>query len=118
MGIFVHLVGFTTGIVGPGLIYLLSKDDFTRENARNALNWQLFLIPVFLVMAIGILVAVELSNRVEIPDALELVFAIPVPILLAVMALLSLSTFVLPVIATAKAIIGKAWQYPLAPEFI
>src|SRR6056297_2971170 len=73
LGIFVHLVGFTTGIIGPGVIYFLSKDNFTRENARNALNWQLFLIPVFLVMATGILVAVEVSNRIEIPDALELV---------------------------------------------
>lgn len=118
LGIFVHLIGFATGLVGPGLVYLVSENEFTRANARNALNWQLFLAPVFVGIIVFLVGGMGVSSLGTIPEALELALFVPLSLLLAVAFVLSLLTFVFPVVATAKAILGEAWEYPLAPEFV
>ncbi|WP_242611580.1 DUF4870 domain-containing protein [Natrinema hispanicum] len=65
-GIFVHLLGLGTGFVFPAVIYLVSKRDFTRENARNAFNWQLLFTGTFAAL-LGI-VAVGLAIDSWAPD--------------------------------------------------
>lgn len=59
-----HITGLLISVIGPATIYATSDDDFVKENARRALNWQIsmiiysfisfllifFVIGVFLVM--------------------------------------------------------------------
>ncbi len=37
-GILIHFLAIPTGVVGAGLLYLLAADEFTKRNARNALD--------------------------------------------------------------------------------
>jgi uncharacterized protein len=119
LGIFVHLIMLLPfGFVVVGLAYLLSDHEFTRQNARNAINWTTFVLLSFLGGFALFFVAAELTDRVALPGAVE--FAIIVPailVLLAVMAIMLLA-MVLPLFATAKAIFGSAWTYPFAPDFV
>ena len=51
-GILVHFLAIPTGVVGAGLVYLVSTNDFTRRNARNALDWHLTVL-AFTVLTFG-----------------------------------------------------------------
>ena len=120
-GIFVHLLGLGTGFVFPAVIYLVSKRDFTRENARNAFNWQLLFTGTFAallgIFAVGLAIdswAPDNTIFQQIGQGSVLVFA----------AGFFVSTFgvliniAFGLIATGKAIFGSSWSYPLAPDFI
>lgn len=105
LGILVHLLGLVFGIFGAGPVYLLSSNESTKTNARNALNWQLFfLIAFFLLFALGF----GLQTISEI---------IALFIILLILVLLFLD-FVFCLWAAVKATGGNAWEYPLAPELI
>ncbi|MFC4449560.1 DUF4870 domain-containing protein [Halorussus aquaticus] len=118
LGIFVHVIGLLSGFVGPCFVYWVSDHEFTRANARNALNWQLFLTPAFLVATAVVAVPMGVSNWFEIPDVIEFVLFVPVAVVVVALTLLSLMAFVLPIVATVKAIFGKTWEYPIAPDFV
>ncbi|SNR23509.1 DUF4870 domain-containing protein [Halorubrum vacuolatum] len=118
-GILVHLLGLLTGFLGPILVYAVSDHEYTRENARHALNWHLTLFGLSIV-AIGtfFLGADELTVGGEptevslLPAPLDTVFA-AVGILLVVLLMLAiLLTFVYVLVATVKAIFGSVWTYP------
>jgi len=60
LGVFIHPITLLTGFFGIGImlaavVYLLSSHQFTRANARNALNWHL---SVFGVATVGIVLFV------------------------------------------------------------
>lgn len=124
-GIFVHLVGALTPVVGPGVIYLISNHDFTRANARNALNWYLTVL-ILTLAAIGVFLlgadTVTIGgNTVEwspLPALLGSVFGIIGAVLLLLTMLSWIATFFFALFATFKAITGNAWEYPFARELI
>lgn len=120
-GIFVHLLGLGTLFVLPAVVYLVANRDFTRQNARHALNWQLLYTGAFVVL-FGTL-GVGLVVDTWAPD--ETVFQwIGAAFVLAFAAGLFASTFAMllnlafVLIATGNAIFGTAWSYPLAPDFV
>ncbi|WP_323174582.1 DUF4870 domain-containing protein [Natrialba sp. PRR66] len=120
-GIFVHLLGLGTGFVLPAVIYLVAKRDFTRENARNAFNWQLLFTGSFSallgIFAIGLAFdswAPEGTIVQQIGRAFILVFAVG----FFAFTFAVLINFACGLIAMAKAIFGSAWSYPLAPDFL
>ncbi|WP_254522000.1 DUF4870 domain-containing protein [Natrinema caseinilyticum] len=120
-GIFVHLLGLGTGVVLPAVVYLVAKRDFTRENARNAFNWQLLITGTFAVLfgtfATGLAFeswAPENTPLRQIGTVFLLVFAVGVFVCTSVV----LINFAFGLIATGKAIFGSAWSYPLAPDFV
>lgn len=102
-GIAVHIVGLFFGIIGVGIAYLLSSSDFSKSNARNALNWQLFVL-----VGGGILLA---AFFLVSSDLIGLIVGF---LLLGVVVL----NFAFCFWATVKAAGGDAWQYPIAPEIV
>lgn len=114
-GIFVHLIGFLTSFIGPLLIYVVSDHDFTRENARNAMNWQFFYVTV-LAGAILLFGGVFVADTV-LPDVIVVALFLVVFALFLSVVLIGFLNFVFPLVATGKAIFGGTWEYPIAPDF-
>ena len=119
-GVFVHLFALLTGFLGAGLVYLLSSHKFTKENARNALNWHL---SIFLLTVIGFVTFFLGADNVTVAgETIEMATILPAPVdtiaamigwlLLAIAGLGVLFTLIFTLIATAKAIFGDAWKYP------
>lgn len=125
-GIAIHLLSLLTGIIGAGLVYLLAKNEFTRENARHALNWHLTVSGLTVAALVSLLLGFgefdgpggTTIEIVTLPDPLALVFILVGFVLTFAMVLVSFMSMVFPFIATGKAIFGKAWKYPFAREFV
>lgn len=105
MGVLVHLIGLFFSLFGAGIVFILSRNDFTRANARNALNWHIF----FFIgsIALGGL-AIVLGG---LSDLLGILFVLGV-------ILLILLDFAFCLWAAVKAFKGREWTYPIAPEFV
>ena len=131
LGVFIHPITLLTGFFGIGImlaavVYLLSSHQFTRANARNALNWHL---SVFGVATVGIVLFVlgadDLTTTTGqtvsvslLPEPLATVFAIVGGVLLFLAGVGSLLTIVFSIAATFKSIFGSAWAYPFAPDLV
>lgn len=88
----VHLVGMVTWLVGPLVAYLLTDDEFVRENARNAFNWQVF-VAIYTIVSMALVVVLVGFLLLPIVALLHVVFC---------------------VVAAVKAHEGTAWRYPLS----
>lgn len=120
LGIFVHFIAILPlfGLLITGLVYAVSSHEFTRANARNALNWHLLVGGSFLatfVLAFGL---DALFEFVPVPDAVEAAAFVPVFALALVAILLGFLGVFVWLVAMAKAIFGEAWRYPFAPELV
>lgn len=119
-GIFVHLLGVGTLFVLPGLVYLVSNHDFTRENARNAVDWQVFYaasVVAFFALFGAVALADSLLAGVLAPEVVagwSLLLTVGV-VALGAMLLLNV---VFASVATVKAVFGDTWEYPLAPDIV
>lgn len=118
LGIFVHLIGLATGIVGPGLVYLFSTHEYTRTNARNAFNWQLFVTLAWLAVLAPVLGWILLVEWTALPDPIVLGLFVVVAVAMLASTALTLLGVVFPLVATGKAIFGSAWEYPIAPDLV
>lgn len=124
-GIFVHILSLFTGIIGAGLVYLISNNEFTRTNARNALNWHvtvlvlsIITVPVFFLGSDQRTIGGQVMEGSLLPAPLDTVFAIVGFILLVLMMIAWLLTVVFALVATVKAIFGTVWTYPFARKFV
>ncbi|MDZ7687705.1 MAG: DUF4870 domain-containing protein [Halobacteriales archaeon] len=92
----VHVLALFFWIFAPLVVFLVTEDGFVKENAANALNWQIsysiyMVVSVFLMLfLVGILTAFVVA-------LLNLVFC---------------------VVAAVKAADGEAWKYPLTLEIV
>jgi len=120
LGIFVHFIAILPflGFVTAGIIYAVSEHEFTRANARNALNWQLLVSGTFLAVFVLVFGLDALFEYVALPGVIETVVFVPVFALALVSILLGFLNFFVWIVAMAKAIFGDAWRYPFAPEFV
>lgn len=126
LGIAVHLLGLLTGIVGTGFVYLVTDHEFTRENARNALNWHLWVLFLAIVTFVTTFVGadeIEVAGTktiggLPLPGPLDAVLGLLSVVLVFVLIVVSMLTFAFALVATAKAIFGTAWTYPLSPEIV
>lgn len=124
-GVAVHLLALPTSALGAGLVYATTDDEFTRANARNALNWHLPLLALMLTgYALALLsadsgsgVLFETFGAVIPAPASTVTFLLGVVMLLAAVAAWHL-TVLLAVVAAIKAGLGSAWSYPFAFEFV
>jgi len=96
LAVVTHLLGLFTWVVGPLVVLLVADDEFVDENARNAVNWQLFL---GLYSLVGIVLSVVLVG----------VF---------VLMIVGLLDVVFCVVAAVKAADDEAWSYPLTLDAI
>lgn len=96
MAALTHVLGLFTWIVGPLVILLVSGDEFVKENARNALNWQIFMTIYTLVGLVLLIVAIG-ALILFVIGFLDLIFCI---------------------VAAVKASEGEAWTYPLTIDLV
>ena len=99
ISMFAHISGLFFGFFPIALIYLASEDEFTKENAANALNWH---IPMSLAAILVALVGVGVSEVAGLAMALSIVIA----------------TVCFALIASLRAYQGQAWKYPIIPKLI
>jgi len=91
LGILSHVLAIFTWVVGPLIVYVVADDEFTKDNARNALNWQISLTIYSIVSGILTIVLIGI-------------------VMLAVLGLLNI---VFCVMAAVKASDGETWEYPI-----
>ncbi|MFC3959719.1 DUF4870 domain-containing protein [Halovivax cerinus] len=120
-GIFVHLLGLVSGFVLPTAVYLVSDHDFTRTNARNAINWQFLYAGLYVVLfgLLGVAVAIDtVAPESTIASTVAFAFALAFAIGFVGTTILLLANLAFGLIATGTAIFGSAWSYPFAPDFV
>lgn len=96
LGMIAHILGIFTGFIGALVIYLIAEDDYTKNEARKALNWQISLIIYFVISGVLMLILIGFL----------------------LMVALSIMNFVVCIIAAIKANEGKDWDYPLSISFL
>ena len=122
-GILVHFIAIPTGVVGAGLVYLLASNEFTRRNARNALDWHLTVLGLTAAAFGSLVIYTEgtgqgLTDIVVLPSSVSTAAGIAVPVLLALWVGVLFLTFAVGLAAMGKAIFGSAWRYPLSPRLV
>jgi len=118
-GILVHPLGLLTGFIGPILVYAISDHEFTRANARHALNWHatVFVLSIvatvtFFLGADELTVGGEPTELSLLPAPLDTVFGVVGTVLVIIMVIALFLTFIYTIVATLKAIFGSIWTYP------
>jgi len=93
-----HLLGLFTGFIGPLVIYLVKSESpgFVKENARNALNFQISVIIYFIICFILMLV----------------IIGIPMMVALGIFSL------IVEILGSVRAYGGQVYKYPLAIPFL
>lgn len=119
-GIFVHLFGVVTWFLLPGVVYLISDHEFTRANARNAVNWQAFhalvLVGVYAAFGAFALADWALPGGVARDVGVGLIYTLGAGVY--ALGLVFVLNVAFSLVATAKAIFGTAWTYPIAPDVV
>lgn len=118
-GIFVHFLAIPTGIVGAGLLYLLATDEFTKRNARNALDWHLTVLLLTAISFGSLFTYAELTGQgitdvSVLPSSVSTVAGIAISGLFTLWFAVTVWTFAVGLIAMVKAIFGTAWRYPFS----
>ena len=95
MALLCHVLSFVVWLIAPAVIYLVKKDEsaFVAEHAKEALNFQLTMTIIGIVMFISI-------------------------IGIFLLWLLGIIFTILTIVATIKASEGKLYRYPLTIRFI
>ncbi|MFA6163282.1 MAG: DUF4870 domain-containing protein [Methylobacter sp.] len=91
-----HLGGIFLGFVPSLVVYLVKNDGWVKENARNALNWQLTTLVYYGISWVLVLVIIGLF----------------LPWLIAVL------NTVFCLVAAVRSSKGEEYKYPLTIEFI
>jgi uncharacterized Tic20 family protein len=124
-GILVHLLGLFTGFFGPIILYAVSEDEFTRTNARHAINWHVTLfvlaiaaVVMFVLGADEITILGDATAVSLVPAPFDVAFGLVGFLLVIALVIATFLTFVYTIIATIKAISGSVWTYPGAIGFV
>jgi len=123
VGILVHFIAIPTGVVGAGLVYLLASNEFTRQNARNALDWHLSVLGLTVVTFGSLFIYAEgtgqgFTEMAVFPSSVSTVGSVIVPALLSLWFGAVFLTFLVGFTAMGKAVFGSAWRYPLSPPLV
>ena len=122
-GVLVHFVAIPTSVVGAGIVYLLATNEFTKRNARNALDWHLTVLTITLLAFGSLLAFGELTGQgvfgvAVLPSSVVAIAGLVVPALLTLQTIVWVWTFVVGFVAMGKATFGTAWRYPLSPALV
>ena len=91
-----HILALFTWIWGPLIVLLASEDEFVKQNARNAMNWQIFLT-IYLIVSFVLMIFIIGFLTFATVLILDMVFCI---------------------VAAIKASDNKAWKYPLTANLL
>lgn len=112
-GILVHPLALFTMGVGAGICYLVSSNEFTRANARNALDWHLtvwaLMVSSFGVMGSGAVVAE--TSVISLPPLVGKGIGILFFALFSLLMVVLFWTLLAGVFATLMAAFGRVWRY-------
>ena len=124
-GILVHLLGLITGFLGPVIVYAAANNEYTRENARHALNWHVTVfaltVVAFVTFFLGadeLTVGGEPTELSLLPAPLDTVFMIAGVLLVLLLFVAVVLTLVYTIVATVKAIFGSVWTYPGSVDIV
>ncbi|RQG86648.1 DUF4870 domain-containing protein [Natrarchaeobius halalkaliphilus] len=122
-GILVHFVAIPTGVVGAGLVYLVSTHEFTRRNARNALDWHLTVLALTILTFGSLFIYAEGTGQgatdvATLPSPVSATASVVLPVLISLWMFVTFWTFLVGLIAMGKATFGTAWRYPLSPALV
>lgn len=122
-GILVHFIAIPTGIAGAGLVYLLASNEFTRRNARNALDWHLTVLGLTAATFGSLAIYTEgtgqgVTDIATFPSPVSTAAGVIVPVLLTLWGGVFFLTVAVGLAAMGKAIFGSAWRYPLSPPLV
>ncbi|AUX09305.1 hypothetical protein AArcSl_1676 [Halalkaliarchaeum desulfuricum] len=122
-GILVHFVAIPTGVAGAGIVYLLATNEFTKRNARNALDWHLTVLALTVVTFGSLFTYAEFTGQgvtdvATLPSPVSTIASVVIPTLLTLWFLVTFWTFFVGLIAMGKATFGTAWRYPLSPALV
>lgn len=95
----VHISGLLFGFFALVFVYLVSNDQFIRENAANALSWH---VPASLVAVLVVVVGIGVSEIAGVALAMAV----------------SVATVCFALIASTRAYQGRAWTYPIVPQLV
>jgi uncharacterized protein len=108
--------------IGPLIIYILTGDKFVRYHAKQALNFAInFLIITIVYSIVGFVIASILAYVISDSDGLDIFFMASglLGIITSVIGiLLTISYFILPIIALVKAANGSKYKYPFMIPFV
>ncbi|WP_137684873.1 DUF4870 domain-containing protein [Haloarcula mannanilytica] len=118
-GILIHFLAIPTGVVGAGILYLLATDEFTKRNARNALDWHLTVLVITAITFGSLFTFAELTGQgitdgSILPSSVSTVAGIVISALFMLWFAVTAWTFAVGLIAMVKAIFGTAWRYPFS----
>lgn len=91
-----HISGLFSWIIGPLIIYLITDDEFVKENASEAFSWQLNLT-IYLGFSITM-------------------FFIGLGLPLIIM--LTTINIWFCIMASLRSIAGKSWEYPFSKNYL
>lgn len=124
-GILVHPCALLTGGLAAIFIYVIARHYYTKANARNALNWYISVLVLFVIAfttffigADELEVGGETIEWAILPEPLGIIVSLIGVVLVLVAMLAMFATWIFSIVATIKAIFGTAWEYPLARSFI
>ena len=124
-GILVHLLGLITGFLGPVIVYAAANNEYTRENARHALNWHVTVfaltVVAFVTFFLGadeLTVGGEPTELSLLPAPLDTIFEVVGLLLVLLLFVAVLLTLVYTIVATVKAIFGSVWTYPGSVDIV
>jgi uncharacterized Tic20 family protein len=107
LGMLAHLLSIFAGFIGPLVLYLIFKDkkkkEFVKNNAKNALNFQISLI-IYGLICIILMFA--------------LMFILIGFLFIFVIWALSIFALVVEIIGCIRSYKGEVYEYPLAIPFI
>ncbi|MFT7615385.1 MAG: putative Tic20 family protein [Candidatus Woesearchaeota archaeon] len=96
LGFLAHILGLFTGWVGPLIIYLIADKGQGKDNAREALNWNISLIIYYAISWV-------------------LAFIIVGFVLMAVLGICHIIFSILGIVAANK---GEVYSYPMTIKFL
>lgn len=107
LGVLTHILAIFSSFLAPLLILLLAEDEFSKNNAREALNWQISI----LLYSLGVgVIAIFLF--------VTIVGILLLPLVFLVIIALSILDLVLSILAAMKASKAIVWHYPGAITFL
>ena len=92
----IHALSLVTGFIAPLIAYIVADNETVKENARNALNWQISLTVYLIISGILTIVIVGFLTAAVLAF-LDLIFCIK---------------------AAMKASGGETWSYPLTVDLL
>lgn len=96
LGILSHILGFFTSFIGPLIIYLVAEDKFSKEQSKEALNWQISLLIYSIISGILIIILVGILLLIG----------------------LGIMNLVVCIVAAVRASEGNKYKYPLTIRFL